>query len=156
MTAARAFLQRVKTWKFSLIESLFAWSSWNWTYFFSLLGMHVCTVQNSVHPAQTRISKPVKQEVNRTVILPLWLFPGITNDGHRIIFENHELFCNGRRWQSRLLKYRGSANACVNAPLYFATVCPSFISRSRRFKKILFSSYIRGYLHRDRCFRWHT
>jgi len=29
----------------------------------------VCAVQNSVHPAQMRISKPVKQEVNCTLIL---------------------------------------------------------------------------------------
>jgi len=34
------------------------------------LEMRVCAVQNSVHPAQTGISKPVKQEVNFTVILP--------------------------------------------------------------------------------------
>jgi len=34
------------------------------------LEMCICVVQNSVHPAQARISNPVKQEVNRTVILP--------------------------------------------------------------------------------------
>jgi len=33
--------------------------------------MCVCAVQNSVHPEQRHISKPVKQEVNGTVILPL-------------------------------------------------------------------------------------
>jgi len=32
-------------------------------------------VQNSVHPAQTLISKPVKQEVNCTVILHPSVFP---------------------------------------------------------------------------------
>jgi len=31
--------------------------------------MCVCAIQNSVHPAQRHISKPVKQEVNCTVIL---------------------------------------------------------------------------------------
>ena len=35
------------------------------------LEMCLCAVQNSVHPAQRHISKPVKQEVNRTVILHL-------------------------------------------------------------------------------------
>jgi len=34
------------------------------------LEMCVCAVQNLVHPAKRHISKPVKQEVNRTVILP--------------------------------------------------------------------------------------
>jgi len=32
--------------------------------------MCVCAVQNSHHPKQTHISKPVKQEVKRTVMLP--------------------------------------------------------------------------------------
>jgi len=34
------------------------------------LDMCICAVQNSVHPAQTHISKPVKQEVNCTLTLP--------------------------------------------------------------------------------------
>jgi len=32
--------------------------------------MCICVAQNSVQPAQKYISKPVKQDVNRTVILP--------------------------------------------------------------------------------------
>jgi len=32
--------------------------------------MSVCAVQNSVHQAQKHISKPLKQAVNSTVILP--------------------------------------------------------------------------------------
>ena len=35
------------------------------------LEMCICAVHNSVHPTQTRISKPVKQEVNCTMILTL-------------------------------------------------------------------------------------
>jgi len=36
--------------------------------------MCVCAVQNLLHPAQTRISKLVQQDVNHTLILPLTFF----------------------------------------------------------------------------------
>jgi len=35
------------------------------------LEMCVCAVQNSVPPVKRHISKPVKQKISRTVILPL-------------------------------------------------------------------------------------
>jgi len=41
------------------------------------LELYICAVQNSVHTTQRHISKPVKQEVNLTVILPPQAFPAL-------------------------------------------------------------------------------